>query len=336
MNSAQRTVRRIVFAASVPIILLTVGTVGYSLIEGWGLYDSLYMTVITVATVGFGEVHPLSTTGRTFTMALILGGVFTTGAAATSVISALVSGEVQRLLGRQRMERSLNLMRDHVIVCGFGRMGRLICDELGQAKVPYVVVDHDEHLPERMAAAGGSAVAIVGDATTDETLRRAGIERARALVAVLPHDADNLFITMSSRLLNDRVFIVARAEDAHSEAKLTRAGANRVVAPYVLGGGRVVQAVLRPAVLDFLDLATKTQHIELQMEETMVKETAHIVGKKLSETVSRDHRIIIVAIKRKSGQMEFNPGGDAVLAAGDTIISLGHRRDLDRLEAMAR
>jgi voltage-gated potassium channel len=328
------TARRIIIAVAVPFVLLGLGTLGYVEIEGWPLFDAMYMTVTTLATVGFGEVHPLTNHGRIFTVALILGGVFTMAAAVTSVIRAVVSGEVQRLLGRQRMERSLAGMKDHVIVCGYGRMGRIVCEELATIGQPFVAVDRDhaliEHFPSRVG------VALEGDATADEVLKKAGIERARAVVTALPHDADNLFITMSARILNEKVFVVARAEDPASETKLTRAGANRVVAPYVLGGGRVVQAVLRPTVLDFIDLATKTHHIELQMEETLVGDGSSLVGKKLSESMTREHRIIVVAIKRNGGRMEFNPGGETRLESGDTLISLGHRHDLDRLEEWAR
>jgi voltage-gated potassium channel len=326
--------RRIALAMIVPLFWLVLGTVGYARIEGWRYFDAAYMTVITLGTVGYGETLPLSETGRIFTMVLILGGVFTTTIAATSVITALVSGELQRVLGRQRMERNLNQMKNHVIVCGYGRMGKLVCEEMHHSKIPFVIVDRDEHLPE--IAHEKNSVAIVGDATLDETLRRAGIERARALVTVLPHDADNLFITMSARLLNDKVFIVARAEDPHSETKLLKAGANRVVAPYLLGGGRVVQAVLRPNVLDFIDLATRTQNIELQMEETEVEAGCMLAGKKLSESVRREHKVIVVAVKKNTGKLEFNPGGETMLEIGDTLISLGHRNDLDRLDEMGR
>ena len=326
--------RRILLASLVPVLMIGVGVTGYHVLEGWSLFDSLYMTVITLATVGFSETHPLGPAGRIFTMMLVLGGAFTMAAAVTSVIRAIVSGEVQRLLGRQRQERTLNSLKDHVIVCGYGRMGRIVCEELAHAHQPFVVIDrvHEliEHFPSRIG------VAIEGDATSDELLRKAGIERARALVSAVPHDADNLFITLSAKLLNDKIFVVARAEDPASEVKLTRAGANRVVAPYLLGGSRVVQAVLRPTVLDFIDLATRSQHIELQMEETLIREGSGLIGKKLSESMTREQRIIVVAIKRQSGAMEFNPGGVTVLERGDTLISLGHRHDLNRLEQMAQ
>ncbi len=338
MNSARLFLdplaRRILFAAMLPVLLIAVGTWGYHILEGWQLFDALYMTVITLGSVGFSETHPLSQVGRAFTIVLILGGGFTMAAAVTSVIRAIVSGEVQHLIVRQRMERTLGSMKDHVIVCGYGRMGRIICEELSHANQPFVVIDRNHELIDHFVSEIG--LALEGDATSDELLRRAGIERARALVSAVPHDADNLFITLSAKLLNEKVFVVARAEDPASETKLTRAGANRVVAPYLLGGGRVVQAVLRPSVLDFIDLATRTQHIELQMEETYLRDGSTLVGKKLSESMTREQRIIVVAIKRRSGNMEFNPGGETRLEMGDTLISLGHRRDLDRLEQLAQ
>ena len=231
------------------------------------------------------------------------------------------------------MERTLAQFENHVIVVGYGRMGKLVCEEFTHAAQPFVIIDRNSDALRSFESKIG--VALPGDGTTDEALKHAHIDRARAIVTVLPHDADNLFITMSARLLNEKVFIVARAEDPSSEAKLRRAGANRVVSPYLLGGGRVAQAVLRPAVLDFIDLATRTQHIELQMEETVVRDGSTIAGKKLSETMTREHRVIVVAVKRKSGKMDFNPGGDTVVEGGDTLISLGHRRDLDTLERLA-
>lgn len=324
---------RLFVASSLPFVLVAIGTEGYHRIEGWSRFDALYMTVITLGTVGFGETHPLSHAGRWFTIVLILGGAFTMAAAITSVIRALISGDVQRLLGRQRMERTLAHLEGHVIVCGYGRMGKLVCEEFTQARQPFVIVDRNSDALRGFESKVG--IALAGDGTTDEVLKRAQIDRARALVTVLPHDADNLFITMSARLLSEKIFIVARAEDPTSDAKLERAGANRVVSPYHLGGGRVAQAVLRPAVLDFIDLATRTHHIELQMEETLVRDRCELAGRKLSDSVNREHRVIVVAVKRKSGKMEFNPGGETTVEAGDTLISLGHRHDLDRLEKMA-
>jgi voltage-gated potassium channel len=317
-----------------PIALIVAGTLGYTWIEGWPVFDALYMTVITLSTVGYAETHELSVKGRAFTIVLILVGVFTLVYAATEFLRAMLSGELQAILGRQRMERSLAELKHHLIVCGFGRMGRLVCREFSGQRLPFVVIDREEGVLEDFGISHG--IPLHGDATDDDVLRRAGVERARALVTVAASDADNLYITMSARLLNDRLFIVARAESELAGQKLTRAGANRVVSPYVIGGSRVAQAVLRPSVMDFIELATRTEHLDLQIEETRIAANSPLTGTTLRDSrLRQEQEIIIVAIKRASGEMVFNPPGDALMAAGDTLISLGSREQLDRLDALA-
>jgi voltage-gated potassium channel len=320
---------------AVPVLLLALGTAGFMLIEGWEAFDALYMTVITVTTVGFFEVHPLSPAGRSFTILLALGGVFTLFYAATAIIGAFVSGQVRGDLWRQRMERTLAHVEDHTIVCGLGRMGRMVCTEFAALKMPFVVVDRDPAVFEGFALANG--IPLVGDATTDEALRRAGVERARVLVTLAASDADNLYITMSARLLNEKLHIVARAEEEGAEKKLLRAGANRVVSPYVIGGHRVAQAVLRPAVIDFLELATREDYLELQIEEIEVHAGSALAGTSIKETgIRRDLGIIVVAVKRLDATMAFNPEPEMELRPGDILITLGHREQLERLEALAR
>jgi voltage-gated potassium channel len=327
--------RRFVLTLLVPALLILAGTLGYHLIEGWTLFDSLYMTITTLTTVGYQEVHPLSTAGRTFTMVLLLGGVFTLFYAAAALIRGVISGEVREALGRQRMARSLAELRNHMIVCGMGRMGRLVCARFGDAGIPFVVIDREADLLADFRMAHG--LPLHGDATSDVVLRLAGVERARALVTVTASDADNLYITMSGRLLNERLFIVARAEEEHARQKLLRAGANRVVSPYAIGGARVAEAVLRPAVVDFIELATRTEHLALQIEEVRVEAGSRLAGTTVRDSQLRqDLGIIIVAIKRQSGDMLFNPDSTTSIEAGDTLIMLGPRPQLDALEKLAR
>jgi voltage-gated potassium channel len=327
--------RRYLLVMLVPAILLVAGTLGYWLLEDCSAFDAFYMTVITLTTVGYGEVpSPLSARGRLFTIFLLLGGVFTLFWAAGEMIRAIVSGEMHGILGRLRMERSLAELEDHLIVCGFGRMGSLVCREFSQQGLPFVVIDNDEELLRDFDLPHG--IALLGDASSDEMLRKAGVERARALVTVAGSDADNLYITMSARLLNEKLFIVARAEEDHAEQKLLRAGANRVVSPYVIGGSRVAQAVLRPTVVDFIELATRTEHFELQIEETLIAAGSKLVGQTLRDSLlHKKYGIFIVAIKKASGQMVYNPPGDTVLEVGDTLIALGHREQLDELDRQA-
>jgi voltage-gated potassium channel len=204
-------IHRFLFALCVPVLLVAAGTAGYVLIEGWSIFDALYMTVTTLTTVGFGEVHPLSRDGRTFTMLLLLGGVFTLFYAATEIIRGVVSGEVRSVLGRQRMERNLSELTNHLVVCGFGRMGLLVCREFSSLGLPFVLIERQGERLQNFDIPHG--IPLLGDATSDETLRRAGVERARGLVSAAASDADNLYITMSARFLSDRLFIVARAEE---------------------------------------------------------------------------------------------------------------------------
>jgi voltage-gated potassium channel len=319
----------------VPVVLLAVGTAGYMFFEGSDFLDALYMTVITLTTVGYGEVpNPLSPAGRWFTIGLLLVGVFTLFWAAGEMIRAIVSGEMRGHLERRRMERSLAELEHHLIVCGYGRMGKLVCREFAQEKLPFVVLESDPELLQDFNLPGG--IALHGDATSDELLRRAGVERARALVTVAGSDADNLYIVMSARLLNEGLFIVARAEEEHAQQKLLRAGANRVVSPYIIGGSRVAQAVLRPTVVDFIELATRTEHFELQIEETSLAAHSALVGTTLRDSLlHKRYGIFIVAIKKASGQMVYNPPGETIMEAGDTLIALGHRQHLDELDDLA-
>jgi len=328
--------RRVLLLVLVPSLLVVVGTVGYYALEpAYSLFDALYMTIITLTTVGYEELHyPLSTRGRAFTIFLLLGGVFTLFYTATELRRIVVSGEVQQLLGRQRMERSLAALNNHLIVCGFGRMGRFVCREFSQRGLAFVIIDRKAEALEGVGVANG--IPVVGDATNDEVLKRAGVERARALVTVAASDADNLYITMSARLLNEKLYIVARAEGDQAEQKLLRAGASRVVTPYAIGGTKVAHAVLRPNVVDFIELATATEHLDLQIEETTTQPLSALTGKTIrASRLRQDLGLIVVAVKKPQGHMIYTPPGEQVIEAGDTLIALGRRPQLDKLDELA-
>jgi voltage-gated potassium channel len=326
--------RAVAEALLVVFILVVGGTVGYMAVEGWSFFDSLYMCVITLTTVGYHEVHGLSVNGRAFTMGLLLTGVFSLFYASTAAIRAIVGGELTGQFGRNRMEKKLQSLKDHIIVCGYGRMGRLVAQEFQQQGNPFVIIERSPDLLADFRAEHG--VALTGDATHDETLRLAGIDRARTLVTLAASDADNLFITMSARLMSDKVFIVARAEDEAAEKKLLRAGASRVISPYVIGGQRVAQAVLRPSVVDFIELATRSDYMALQIDETVVHPGSPLCGQPLRETgIRRDLGLIVVAIKRPDGKMLFNPAPDALIGERDTLITLGPKNQQDQLRARA-
>jgi voltage-gated potassium channel len=329
--------RRLLILISLPFLLLAIGTAGYRLVEGpaWSFLDALYMTATTLTTVGFQEVHPLSSAGRVFTIVLCMTGIFTLFFAASELLRAAVTGELRKAVGRQRMERNLAGLNDHFIVCGFGRMGQLVCQEFTAHSLPFVVIEQDERRLEALQEAG--VLYIHGDANSDDVLRQAGIERAQALVTVVASDADNLYITLSARLMNDKLFIVARADERAADAKLRRAGANHVVSPYVIGGSRIAQAAIRPAVVDFIELATRTDYLEMQIEEITLQPGSPLVGQTLTERHLRQELgIIVVAIKKPSGPMVSNPSGETTLEADSTLIVLGHRQQLDKLEGMAK
>jgi voltage-gated potassium channel len=326
---------RLVVAACAVLLVVVLGTLGYYFTEHWSLFDSLYMTIVTITTIGYSEERPISTAGRAFTMVLVLTGVTTFFYAGSELLGAIVGGEIRRLLGRQRMERALQHMTGHMVICGFGRMGRLVSKEFAAIGVPVVVVEKNAELLEDFEIA--HAVPLHGDATSDEVLERAGVARARAVIALVASDADNLFITMSARFLNEKIFIVARAEEEGAQRKLLRAGANRVISPYVIGGQRVAQAVLRPAVVDFIELATRSEHLALQIEETQIAAGSSLAGISLGESgVRQTLEIIILALKKPDGKMVFAPSPDVALEPGDILITVGSREQLDRLEALAR
>jgi voltage-gated potassium channel len=338
MNADMRPIpegyRATALAILVAFVLVLGGTLGYMLVERWPWMDSLYMTVITLTSVGYQEVHPLTPGGRIFTMVLLFTGVFSLLYVVTGALRSLVDGELTGQIARNRMEKKLQSLKDHIIICGFGRMGGLVAQEFNQQAIPFVIIERSEALLADFKAEHG--VPLVGDATHDETLRRAGIDRARTLVTLAASDADNLFITMSARLMSDRIFIVARAEDEGAEKKLMKAGASRVISPYVIGGQRVAQAVLRPSVVDFIELATRSDHMALQIEETEIHLGSVLCRKPLKDTGLRQTLgLIVVAIKRPDGKMVFNPPPETEIDAGDLLITLGPKSQQDQLRTLA-
>ena len=324
--------KRLIFALIFITCVVIAGSAGYMLIEGWSCLDSLYMTIITIASVGYKEIHDLSPNGRIFTIILIISGVGSVTYALTTIAKIVVEGEIQEIFGRKRLEKKIKELKNHYIVCGYGRMGRIICRELKEKDIKFVIIEKEPDTFE----SGEETLVLKGDATKDENLKEAGIEKAKGLISVLPTDAENLFVVLSARELNPKLFIVARAGEEGSEQKLLRAGADRVVSPYHIGGLRIAHTVLKPAVVDFIEFATKSGNIDLQMEEITVQNNSKLAGLTLDECgIGRDLGIIVVAIKNASGDMKFNPTFRTAIKAGDTLIALGEIPKLKTLEDMA-
>jgi voltage-gated potassium channel len=331
---SKRARRRIVGALCVLAGLIAVGTVGFHLLEGWSLLDSLYVTVTTIATVGYGDFHPTTPAARAFATVFMLLSLGSVGLLFSTVVQGVVQSEVLATFGRRRRHREMRKLTDHYIICGAGRVGSRIIRELERTHAPFVAIERDEQLVSQFAE-GGTHI-IVGDATLEETLRDAGVERARALAACLPDDADNVYVVLTARGLNADMHIVARAVEEQAEPKLLRAGANRVISPTIIGSQRIVQALLRPAVHDFIDSVT-TEGLDLNFDQVKIASSSDFAGHKLRFTNIRSELdVVIVAVRREDGEMIFNPSGDVRLETGDLLIAIGRAESLARLKEAAR
>lgn len=329
--------RRVRAALYVILCLQAVGTVGYPLIEGrdtWTWFDGAYMTAITLATIGYGETHPLSDAGRAFTIALAYGGIFTLAYFASEVIRTVVNGELRELIGRERMEQDLDRLRGHLIVCGHGRMGKIVCEELDRLGQPFVVVDTAPPPAGEWPYKHG--LRVQGDATEDDVLRKAGADRAKSLVTTVGSDAENLYITLSARLIGPKLVIVARAEEEPAEAKLRKVGANHVICPYLSGGQRAVQAVLRPAAMRIMDMATRPEFQDLCLEEFFVEPGCRLAGVSLRESqLGREYEVTVIGVARPDGELLYSPPGDTVIEAGATLIVIGRQERLGLVKSLA-
>jgi len=311
-------------------LILLVGTLGYVLLEGWPVLDALYMTIITITTVGFGEVNVVSSAGRIFTICIIFMGMGIMAYSLGMVAQIMVETQVRTILGRRKLGKELRSIKNHYILCGFGRIGKIIAKGLKSQGIPLVVIDQSPESKEILE--DQNVPHIIGDGTSDDVLMEAGIERAKGLVTVVLSDADNLFITMTARGLNPKLYIVSRAEDEATEKKLMRAGANKVVLPYLIGGMRMVHTILRPAVMDFIDFTMHQANMELKLEELLVGETSRLNGVSLINSgIRKEMNVIIVAVRKTGGEMVFNPSSETLIEAGNTLIALGPAKDLDRL-----
>ncbi|MBI3736242.1 potassium channel protein [Candidatus Sumerlaeota bacterium] len=316
------------------LLVLAVGTASFMFILKLPFLDAFYFTVVTLATVGYGDIQPTGTAARLFTTIFILGGIGTASYSISVLMALVIEGQVQGELKRRRMLKEIQKLSNHIILCGFGRIGNELAESFAAEKVPFVIIERDEAALAKAEALGYPVLA--GDATADETLCEAGIDRARAIVPALASDADNLFIVISARQLNPKLFIVARATDDPTEAKMCKAGADKIVRPLYIGAHHLAQAVLRPTVLDFVQVSGKNKNREYRIEELAVAENSAMSCKTLLEiNLRKEVGVILIGIKRAEGDLVFNPSAETEIHGGDTIVAMGDEPNLNKLRNLA-
>lgn len=329
MNSTKHLILSIVFA----LFIIILGTIGYMFLEGWDILDSLYMTIISLATVGYGEVHKLGSAGRLFTILLILMGVSYFVYVAGALVQFMVEGRIRIILGRRRLDKKIKQLKNHYIVCGYGRIGRVLCQNMKGKPVDLVVIENDE---ERVSCMDKDGILyITGDASEETNLTEAGIKEARGVIAVLGSDVENVFLVLTARQLNPEIYILARASRKEARAKLRAAGADQVESPYVTGAVAMAQRIIRPTVTGFLDHALTYREAGIRIEEIPVGAQSKLVNVMLKESgIRQNFDLIIIAVKSHDGKMSFNPSFETTLGAGDTVIAIGEEKNLTKLETV--
>lgn len=328
MKKVRDTIRILVFF----IAILFVGTTGFVVLEGMEVWDGLYLTALTITTVGYGDIVPTHVQGKIFTIFLVFTGVGLVLYSFTKFAETMVEGGLRNILEKRKMKKKVAELRNHYIVCGYGRIGKVICHILKENNRPFVVIDNHEETIRNIEAEG--LYALPGEAADDEILLTAGIKNARGLIAVVSSDADNVFITLTARGLNPELFILARSSGAPgADTKLLRAGASKVISPYSIGAKRMAQLIVRPTVIDFIDLTMHAGELGLRMEELQVSDKASFANKNLVESgIRKRFDIIVVAIKRPGQEMLFNPKSDTLILPGDILIVLGDHIQISALE----
>jgi voltage-gated potassium channel len=318
-----------VLGLAIMVLVFMAGMAVFMQIEGWNFVDSFYMMVITLSTVGFGEIHPLSDRARVFTAIIIICGVGNFAYIVGSFSRMLVDGHLHNLLWRRRVQRRIDKLENHYIVCGYGRIGSVVVQEILKATQDVVVIESKPILVEKLKHEG--IMHLQGDATSDRVLLEAGLKRAKSIISALTDEAANVYVTLTARQLKPDIYIVARANEASHITRLEFAGADKVVLPHLIGGVRMASSVLRPTVTDFLDLAIRG-NIDLQLEQLQVGSGSRFVGQNLMDSrIRQDFDLIIVAIKRASGELVYNPGPREEFMAGDTLITIGRLENLARM-----
>ncbi len=327
---ADRSAKQLGLAVLTLILTVVIGTVGYIVVEGWSFSDAVYMTIISLTTTGFTEVRPLSDAGRGLTAFVIVSGIASLAYVGGRVLQLAIE---LYLIRRGRMDRKIQRLRGHVILCGFGRMGRHIASDLAEAMVPFVVLESSPDTAPELERLG--YLHIIGDASSDSVLEEAGVERARGLIAVVSTDAQNVYTTLTAKAINPAITIVARALGDESEPKLRTAGADRVIKPYEMVGRRIAQLVIRPAMVEFVDTVARSNSGEITMEEITVSPNSGLINVVLRDTDIRSRlNVIIVAIRRGEENLIYNPGPETAIEVGDRLVAIGRREQLAELSVL--
>jgi len=328
--------RKIFLVLLLFVVIILGGSMGYMYFEALPFWDAMYLTIITIATVGYGDLVPVHPSGKVFTIFLLFAGAGLVMYTLGKITEAMVEGSLRKIFKRRKMDKKIARLHNHFIICGFGRIGQVICEILSDADRPFVIIERDDEVLKEIDENG--YIAVQGEAEEDAILETAGIERATGLIAVVSTDADNLFITLTARGLNPSLFILARSSGSKgTRTKLLRAGASKVISPYYIGARRMAQLLLRPTVTDFIDLAMYAGELGLKLEEILVSETARFANKNLMDSgIRKRHDVIVVAIKRTEGGMVFNPKPDTMILPGDIMIVLGEADHIIALQKEAK
>ena len=327
----REAMRRLSYAPFLLAIVLVTGTFGYMIIEGWRVLDSIYMTVITIATVGFHEVAEMSDRGRIFTVILIFFGIGVGGYAIANIAAFLIEGEVRDILRGRKMAKEITNLKEHVIVCGFGKIGAEVCRNLSEAGQDFIVVESDPNLVDEALAK--EYLAVVGDASDDEILEKCGIQNARGLISAISDDSANVYLVLTARSLNENLHIIARAVDEPSRKKLLRAGANKVVSPFAIGARRMAALILRPEIVDFVEALSTGTDLGLHLERLEIGKHSKLLGKRLDEShIKRDSGgAMVLGIQKRGQRMAINPHGSTTLDDGDLLLVIGNDKQLVKL-----
>jgi voltage-gated potassium channel len=330
------SIKNLLISLTLALLFLVGGTAGYMIIEDWSLIESIYMTVITLTTVGFGEVHPLSRAGLIFTILLVVVGASFFLYIVGSLVQFMIEGRVRDILGRRTLNKKIEHLKNHYILCGYGRIGQVLHNHIkANPQIQTVIIEKSPELVSHMELE--NVLYVAGDASDEETLLKAGIKRAKALIAVLATDTDNVFLVLTARQLNPGIYIMARASSQRAKSKLKAAGANHVESPYDTGAVSMAQRLLRPSVSSFLDFVFDYKLKDIKMEEIPVAPTSPLANVMLKDSgIRQKFNLIIIAIKRTDGTMLFNPSFEAMINAGDTVIAMGKNEDLLKLEKILK